>query len=848
MKIIQISLVPAFAILLVLSALRVYNPAEEIHKASRISTDRIKGMETYKEEIEYFEKWNYPYGQNIPKDVYNRMWKEVQSTPSEKDMNSPVINSWQKIGPYGMKDNNSTAKYTGRILDVDIYNTSSIRVATATGGLWGYFGPFPLSLSDDINCLAVGSFDTHPTDNNTILLGTGEYYTGSPSYQKTGTGLWKTTDGGNSWNHINMSPQPDGFSRIRYSKQNPNIVHAVTVDGYYRSTNSGNNWTRTLSNSFCYDMAIDPVNNNNVYITCRSKMFKSTNAGLNFTQIGTFNSGFPTLNVGRISITVCPSSPNILYTGVELDSTDEMLGVFKSDNGGLGWWEVSPSANVLGGQGNYDNVIAASPTNSNIVLFGGIRMWRTSNGGSNWIQIEDEDIHADQHAIEWKNSNEVYVGNDGGLCYSTDAGLTWQSNTNLFPVTQFVSLSVGVSDPTVMFGGSRDNGVSRTTDGGLTWHKSITGDGGGVAIDPFYAANVYAVNGVYNGSWAFKRFKSTNYGVDFTELSNASIDPSRNTYMKIRTDRTVPIKIYTNSGPFIYRSTNAGTNFAKLTADSLPCSSITDFTVSNTNGYVYVCLFNSPVTANRVRVYENGSWYERSSGLPAGQNVRTIQVHKTDPNTAYALMNGLGNPGQKIYKTTNRGISWTNISGNIPDIPMGDIVPNPNNSNLLYLGTQLGAYRSSNGGSNWHRWNNGIPDATVITEMGFIDSTNTSGKFFVVAATYGRSMIMRDVSGDDPNGITPISGNIPRKYSLEQNFPNPFNPVTNIKFSIPSAGEVKLVVYDITGKAAGVLINAKLNAGTYNYDFDASHLASGVYFYRITSGSFTDVKKMILVK
>ncbi|HMQ79919.1 MAG TPA: T9SS type A sorting domain-containing protein [Ignavibacteria bacterium] len=811
-------------------------------------TNRVKGAETYKDEIQYFADWNYPYGQNIPPDVYNRMWNDVKSVPSENEIDAPVVDNWRVLGPYGMKDDQSSAKYTGRILDVEVDNTSSIRVATATGGLWGYWGLFPLPLSDDLNTLAIGSFDTHPNDNNIILAGTGEYYTGSPSYQKVGTGLWRTSNGGNTWGQVTMSPTPQGFSRIRYSRQNPNIVHAVTVDGYYRSTNGGSNWSRVLTNSFCFDLAIDPSNNNYIYVTYNGGMKRSTNAGASFFNIGTNGSGFPQSEVGRISITVCQANPTTLYTGVELDSNDAMLGVFKSTNFGANWTNVSPDSNVLGGQGNYDNVIAACPTNSNIVLFGGIRMWRTTDGGLNWVRNLSPEIHADQHAIVWKNGNEVYAGNDGGLCYSTNAGLNWVSNTNIFPVTQFVNLSVGDDNTNIIAGGSRDNGMCVTTNGGLTWTQTLAGDGSGVAIDPLNANRIFMTSGVYNGAFAWKRFTSTNYGMNWTEVTDPVFDPARTGYTKMRCDRNVPARFYTNLGPHIYRTSNNGASWSKLNAAAFPDSSILNFSVSQNGGLVYVCLnATPPVAGTKLRVFDNGVWQERSSGLPSGQNVRMVGVHPYNVNDVYAVMNGVGTPTQKIYKSTNQGITWANITGNIPDVPLSDIVVHPSNPNKLFLGTQLGCYRSTNGGVNWHRWNNGMPDATVITELSYIDSAN-AGKFYIVAATYGRGIIIREASGDDPNGIQPISGNIPTAFSLDQNYPNPFNPVTNIKFGIPKAGNVKIVIYDISGREVTRLVDRELKAGYYNADFNAANLASGVYFYRLESKDFTDVKKMVLVK
>lgn len=235
--------------------------------------------------------------------------------------------------------------------------------------------------------------------------------------------------------------------------------------------------------------------------------------------------------------------------------------------------------------------------------------------------------------------------------------------------------------------------------------------------------------------------------------------------------------------------------------------------------------------------------------------MRSVSQHPTDNNTAYALMNGLGTTS-KVFKTGNRGQSWQDITGDLPNVPMGDLVPNPTNSSFLYLGTELGCYKTTNGGVNWMRWTSGMPPATMVWETCFIDSTAQNGKFYVVAGTYGRGVYMREVQGDDnPIGIQNHNTGIPKTFSLAQNYPNPFNPSTNISYSLPSSANVSIKVYDILGKEVATLVNQKQNAGSYSITFSANNLGSGVYFYKITAapvggqaGTFTDIKKMILVK
>ena len=161
---------------------------------------------------------------------------------------------------------------------------------------------------------------------------------------------------------------------------------------------------------------------------------------------------------------------------------------------------------------------------------------------------------------------------------------------------------------------------------------------------------------------------------------------------------------------------------------------------------VWACL-DSWTSGGRLRVFDGALLYtNRDSGLPTGVKIRKVTPHPTIRNEAYAIMNGLGNGGQKIYRTTDAGQNWTNITGNLPDVPMADLVVNPSDSNKIYLGTEFGCYRTIDGGGTWNRWNYGMPQATIVTEMRW---DNKDGEFAVLAATYGRGIWRRDVRTDD---------------------------------------------------------------------------------------------------
>jgi photosystem II stability/assembly factor-like uncharacterized protein len=794
----------------------------------------------------YFSRWHNPDGAVFTPDKFDRMWNDINRLPDERNVHV-AVNNWSLLGPMGQNVTGSSAKYSGRQLDIKVENVPSTRIASASGGLWGFiiilFIAIPVNLSENIpNTQVIGSFDSKPTDANLIIVGTGE------PYQRGGSGMWRTTNGGTTWTNI-TGPGAAAFYKVRWDPINASTVHATNANGYYKSTDDGQTWTKYL-NGDCSDLAINQSNSNIVYVPVWGDgLYKSTNAGLNFSKVTT--SGIPTSNVGRTAVSICKGNTNIVYVGMGRNDNNNTLGAYKSTNDGASWTTVTPNASYLGGQAWYDNFISVCPTNSNIVLAGGVGLWRSTNGGTSWTQVSDPNVHADQHCATWSaDGNSVHVGNDGGDSFSNgDQGATWITSGNILPITQYVNIDVGTNNTSMIFGGSQDNGMSGTTNGGSIWNHTLGGDGGGVAIDPLNGNNVYITLGVYGGSWAFQRLKSTDMGQTWPTAINSGIDPSGQWYHKIRIDRTSPVYLYNNSGNFVYRSTNNGTAWTKLNATAFPTSDLTDVVCNYNSSAVYAILYNDPVNANKLQVYTSGSWTDRSAGLP-NQNVKKIGLipTSTNPFTAYAVMNGTGTPGQKIYKTTNAGANWTNITGDMADIPLSDILPHPTDPNKLYLSSEMGCYRTTNGGTNWHRWNNGMHPATIVSELKFIDSLTARGKFYVVAGTYGRSMYMREIAGDDPVGIGNVNASIPARFELKQNYPNPFNPETNIEFALPKNDKVEVKIFDLSGKEVATLYNGDATAGTHIIKFDGSKISSGVYFYKVKTSSITETRKMMLVK
>lgn len=789
---------------------------------------------------EYFGITHYPEDAVLSQEQLTKMWDETRRVPDEKDFDNSNVVPWRVLGPYGSAmDSTGVRKFSGRVVDIRLSN-NNLKIAAASGGLWVANGSEPVCLTDNLPSLAIGSFDISPVDSNIIIVGTGE------PYVSNGTGLYRTTNRGLNWTKI--SAFSNQFFKIRYAPGRPNVIHAATVSGYFRSDDNGLTWTKYLDGQIS-DVDIHSQSPDIVYCALWDNdsglggIYKSTNGGTNWHKLTT--SGLPTSNVGRTSISICKNFPNVIWALMGRDDNNDLLGVYTTNADEFSWTRTSLNEDVFERIAWYVNTVSVCPTNPALAFAGGIWLYRTSNNGNSWVKETDitssYNLHCDLHEIIWDSSGQnMWVANDGGISFSDDRGQSYTTADNYYPITQYVNFDVGPSNPDVIWGGSRDNGFTGTTNGGLFWKYGVNwgGDGGGVAVDPANSALVYGTIGVYGDNLSFHRLMSLNNGDSWTDISTG-IGASQQGYPKIRAIGTTPTTIYTNSQAGLYYSTNYGTTWSLQDAP-FPAQVYDFFPIYYSQSHttnIFVILASKDAGKRLFLKSNTGSFTEISTGLPEGLFVRAVTPHPTDKKTVYALMTGLSD-GKKVYKTTNSGSTWTNISGNIPNVPVSAIVTNPKKINDLYLGTEMGCYKTTNRGVNWFRWNDGMPEAVIVTEMR--SYTTQMNEFFVVAATYGRSIFSRE----EPPQSTPTD----IQFELLQNYPNPFNPLTQITFTIPDELHVTMRVYDVTGRLVATIVNETRLAGLYTEEFNAVNLASGVYFCHIVAGGFKDTKRMMLLK
>ncbi len=711
---------------------------------------------------QYFKNWYAPYDV-WPVEMQTAAIEQIKKLPGDEAitfydksgrLRTSSISPWVQKGPYGiehLQDNPPNPSfysyYSGRIISLADDGSGGFYIGSANGGLWKKISTIVYEpISDDVQSLAIGGVAVDPTDINRIFIGTGEF---KVNY---GTGVYRSTDGGGEWELLPLSPSPSIVTKILISTA-PKYIFVSSYMGVYRSTDDGDTWTRLFDKNVC-DMSISPGGFMlaGVY---KDGIYKSIDWGVNWFKLTT---DLPSTEIGRISVACAPNNTSKAYVQIGNRATDSVRGVYKTTNSGSNWIDVTPTPSELsGGKNNYlgqqwyNNVITVNPENSDIIWAGGVFLMRSADGGDTWQNIGatgalPRRVHPDIHVLMYVGST-LYVGCDGGVFYTNDEGTSWNSSINEFlPITQFYNIGVEFIGGRIKFGGAQDNGISGTTTSSPDyWTLKIGGDGIDAAVDPVWSNNIYVTHNGPNKNW---RRRSTDGGYSWTSINSPMTETGAtgqdfwHTY--IVTHPMGTNWIFTNAGSYVYWSSNKGDTWLRMGGyESMDITGRPS--VNYDASFVYLPVNDLfQVLAGFTYVPASNSWTMGyiSNGLPS-KSVKRICPAATEPTRAYALFYGIGD-NDKIYKTTNKGQLWTNITNDLPDLPVNDLLEI--HSQKLIVGTDKGAFITTNGGSNWVRWNAGMPLGTQIMDL---EITYRDDQYYVVAGTYGRSTFERLNTGMD---------------------------------------------------------------------------------------------------
>lgn len=780
--------------------------------------DYIKKKNSFQRERWFYEQRIYPNG-NFPENAYeNTMIQRELLLKSGGYFNKN--GNWFSLGPTpGLNQNYGNVASRIATVKFDPANPDIIYAGAACGGVWKTTngGALWMPMSDFEVSLSSGALAIDQTNSNIIYIGTGEatYFT----YSYYGRGLLKSTNGGVNWTQYrNGLPENTYFSRLVIKPGNSNILFAALgTAGLYKSTDAGQNWSLAVSGR-CDDIVFSPDGSRAFIIGSGTGYRISTNGGNSFTSYSIFSLGL------RSHITVCRSNPNVLYATTYKDTN---VYAYKSTNGG---YNFSLLPNTFAGvkQAHYDFYIYVNPYDENNVFIGLVDLWRTTNG-RDFVKITNTSagpVHVDHHNLDFHptDANTLIISNDGGVNLSTNRGTNWINLNSSLNLTQFYRIAADPSNSSHIIGGTQDNGVQRTM-GELKWNVVYGGDGGEVCFNPkepqyiltenqsnairrstnggiTWASAVTGISGIgawigpiiahpdSNGIFYTARqqlFKTTNNAVTWTLYSSGL----GGTVRELAISKSNPKTIYATINNLVYKSSDGGKTFA----------------------------FLGNILPNRI--------------------ITSINIHPDSSETAIITYSGFG--GGHIFKTSNGGQNWLDISGNLPDSPVNDgLIYYPGYPTSIYLAaTDVGVFITNDYGNTWSELGAGLPNTVCI----HLDYNLIAKKLRV--ATHGRGVW--EFSGNII-GIKKISSAIPVDNFLYQNYPNPFNNQTKIEFDIREKQFVRLSIYDVLGKEIEISVNKILEAGKYSVSLNSENLSSGIYFYKLTTEKISIAKIMTILK
>ena len=824
--------------------------------------------------IKQFKRWEYYWESrvdengNFPQEgqvlrEMNRYNSSAQNKISRTY--DPGTGTWEIVGPVS-SPNNGTGQMngSGRINCITFHPTdpNTIFVGAPSGGVWKTIdnGATWAEFSGGLTRLGVSSIVIDPNTPSTMYIGTGDRDSGdAPGY-----GVWKSTDGGISWN-----PHNNGMGDITVNEliMDPNDSDIMLAASYYSSgrtyktTDGGANWVISNAAGFnIKDIAYHPTNSNIVYASGQG-VSKSVDGGATWSSTPT---GVPS-GAQRIALAVTPDQPNWVY--LLAGNSTGLMGVYRSTDSGANFTTRATTPNILGypydgsdtkSQAYYDLVIAADPTDASVIYTGGVNLWKSVDGGatmtcaSYWVSPQGgvDVVHADQHALEFSPyTNAIYNGNDGGVYMSSDNAVNWDDLSSGLAIAQIYKIGVSQTVSDLAINGYQDNGTSVSR--GTIFTTEIGGDGMECAIDPTDANYMYGA--LYYGDIR----RSVNNGLSFSKIAENGfngINEEGAWVIPYKLDPNTPARMFAGYDN-VWRSDDVKTPvdnavvWTKISAFT-GTDNMVDIAVAPSNSnVVYASRSTGQFYRSDNALSGAPTWTTLSGSLPSASTPKDIEV---DPTNSTHLFIALGND---IYESNNSGASWTNTSGSLPNISLNTIVIDRTSTvNAMYVGMDVGVYYKDNNMADWIAYSSGLPNLEV-TELEIQYATEVC-KNQLFGATYGQGLWKSDLK--DPGNIAPVAcfeaestdGCLGSSFIINDFSafaptgwtwtitPATFNYVggtsansQNIEVIFTSAGQytVELTTTNATGndtenKASYINVESAALASTFNNDFEAENV------------------------
>lgn len=695
-------------------------------------------------------------------------------------------------------------------------NRNILYASFASGGFWRSMdaGKSWSSLFDTEATLSIGSFAVHPTNPNTIYIGTGESNIFRASL--TGMGMYKSTDGGKTWAPIGLE-NTGTIARVVLHPSDPNIVYAATTGnewsynkdrGLYKSTNGGKSWKRLISEdpNGIIDLVMHPTDPNTLYAASWNRLrlrwsdptpqdgdyiWKSTNGGKSWQKL---TNGLPdTKFTGRIGLALSESNPNVLYAYIdnhtskrapkegELDPYGRPIEiipmgvqVWKSTDAGASFSKASTEDDKLerfaGTFGWVFGQIRVDPTNENVVYIMGVPMAKSTDGGKTFTiqrpEKTSEWTHGDNHALWIDPTNPSYLinGNDGGVMASYDGGKNWNNFFDVLPTTQFYNITYDMKQPFNIIGSAQDHGSFmgsiKNTYGVkdssiLRWKRAPGGEGTIHVVDPKDPDLIYSST-FYGRLTRAKLFGDSTASVSIFPKKAADEDMHRGEWLAYTLLSPHNNQTVYHGFQYLFKSTDQGQTWKRISGDltynNKEKMGKTPYAI---NHQAITAIDESPFKAGVLyvgtddgRVWmtpnDGGEWKEISAGLPVNSHVSRLVASKYDAATVYITLSDRreDNITPYVFRSRDYGATWEKITTDLPASPVNVIREDPQRSDLLYCGTDMGVYVSRDKGRSWQSIQGNLPVSVSVNDL-FIHPRDLS----LVIATYGRGIWVLDDTG-----------------------------------------------------------------------------------------------------
>ncbi|NOX46671.1 MAG: T9SS type A sorting domain-containing protein [Chlorobi bacterium] len=809
----------------------------------------------------------------------------------QNNLKSTNLIEWEQTG------SNMGGRTRGIMWDPNDANGYKVWACSVTGGLW-----YNNDISDNNSSweivddfwpgLSTACIAYDPNNTQVFYVGTGEYQTARVIYRESsgvGYGIWKTIDGGQSWEILESTGDFKYISDVKVRNEDGNsVVYAGVVsgvyhgvehvsgpsDGLYRSTDGGQNWEQVMpgigEENLPYapaDLEIGP--NGRIFVGTMKNLDGDGGATILWSDEGTAGSwtvydyyetiipNDPEFPVpGRVVLAAAPSDENIVYAIVGAGWTNSSnfnyargRYILKSTDGGESWTEK----NLPGGDPGWASLswhafaLAVNPTDPNNLFAGGLDLWKTANGGSSWGHVSewsawgtgsDDYVHADQHWIRFKpgSSTEAIFSTDGGVFYTSNAEANYPvfvEKSRGLSTLQFYTCDIyPVAGQDIFVGGLQDNGSLLYQGSPLDVYDMVSGADGAYC---FFDENEpeYMITSIYN-NWYYLHHNFNSNGSFGDYGTGVFINPC-----DYDSENNI---LFANAGQF------NGSNVNKiLRISGLPNNPVNAYKNLGTGlntyfSHIKVSPYAEAGTSTLFVGSQNGKLYKVTNAQATPQ---TEEIGGSEFPVAYISCVAIGGSEDtllvtftnygvpSVWETYDGGENWNNISGNLPDMPIRWALYHPGGANQVMLATEVGIW--TNNKTNLGIWTPDPGFSNVRVDM--LQMRNADNK--VLAATHGHGLISCTWDYD------PLTTVKDRFVDESLNiFPNPSNGIFNLKTGKNISGEIQFDVVDVNGKT---IFSGKLNANNQNASktIDLTGKPKGVYFVNVRAGGKAYSRKLI---